>query len=165
MKKGRSLTFLLMIIYLVLLTWIILFKMSLSWADLPNIRSINFIPFGESVIVNGQVYFSEIIDNLIAFIPLGIYLGMLNPRSGFFDKLWPIVALSLFYEVVQYALAIGATDITDLIANTAGGIVGILLYLLLAKVLKEKTTKVLNTVAAVCTVLAVAFLAMLIIAN
>lgn len=165
MKKGQSLTLVLLIIYLIILSWIILFKTSLSWSELPNIRSVNLIPFGESVIVNGQVYFSEIINNLIVFIPLGIYLGMLKPQWSFFKKVLSVLGISLIYEVIQYILAIGATDITDVIANTAGGIVGILLYILLSKALKEKTTKVLNTVAVICTVLALALLSILMIVN
>lgn len=71
MKKNKLLIFLLTI-YILILTWIILFKMQLSFVALPYIRSINLIPFAESVIVNGKIYFGEIIDNLIIFIPVRI---------------------------------------------------------------------------------------------
>ena len=52
------------------MTWIILFKFSISLDELPDIRKINFVPFGEMVIVNGQPDFSEVIMNGVIFLPL-----------------------------------------------------------------------------------------------
>ena len=56
-------------------------------------------------------------------------------------KDWPILKkisvgffISLGIEVLQFVLSIGATDITDLIGNTFGGIVGILVFYLFSKV-------------------------------
>lgn len=77
MKKSKNITISLFVIYLVILTWIILFKLQLSIADLPHIRSINLIPFQESVIINDKLNVKEIIYNVIIFIPLGLYISML----------------------------------------------------------------------------------------
>ena len=54
---------------------------------------------------------------------------------------------------------------TDLLSNTLGVLVGVGLYALLAKRLKEKTRPVLNAAALVCTVLALGFLGVLVGAN
>ena len=43
-------------------------------------------------------------------------------------KLLIIAGISLLLEITQYILAIGSSDITDLITNTAGGLLGCLLY-------------------------------------
>lgn len=55
--KSKKCTLGLLIFYLTALSWIIIFKLQFSIADLPHLRNINLIPFAESVIVNGTVYF------------------------------------------------------------------------------------------------------------
>ena len=69
------------------------------------------------------------------------------------------------YEIIQFIFAIGASDITDLISNTLGGIIGVALVYVLSIVLKDKTHKILNRIAMVCTVLVVIFLFMLLAVN
>ena len=54
MKNERKVTFILLIIYFVILTWIILFKTQFSVSALPHIRSVNLIPFAESVVITGK---------------------------------------------------------------------------------------------------------------
>jgi glycopeptide antibiotics resistance protein len=45
---------------------------------------------------------------------------------------------------VQIAFAIGRADITDVLTNTLGGIIGIGIYALLLKLLKGKTNTIIN---------------------
>lgn len=66
---------------------------------------------------------------------------------------------------MQYVLAIGGSDITDLIGNTLGGVVGIGVFAVLYQLFGRKVIKVLNVLALIGTVAAVAFLALLVIAN
>ncbi len=165
MKKEQQLTKILFVIYLVILTWIILFKMQVSIGDLPHIRNINLIPYGQSVIVNGRIDFGEIIYNAVAFIPVGVYTAILGRGWSFWKKILPAVGISLLYEIFQYAFAIGATDITDLINNTLGGILGILITMLFSVILKERAYKVLNVLAVIGTVLLIGLLMILIAVN
>lgn len=162
MKKEQKNTLLLLIIYIAILSWIILFKLQFTLSTLVSTRRINLIPFGSSVIINGKMDFDEIINNIIAFIPIGLYLSMLKPNWSFFKKACPILGISLTYEVIQFIFAIGATDITDVITNTTGGVVGILLFFIISKVLKDKANKILHVLAIICTLLLVALLALLI---
>lgn len=117
------------------------------------------------MVTNGAINPDEIFNNLIVFIPVGLYLSMLKPEWSFVQKVLPILGLSLFYEVVQYLFAIGASDITDLIANTAGGVVGLLLFSLFQKCLKEKTGKILNLLAVIATILLLGFFLLILVAN
>ncbi|MDO5547613.1 MAG: VanZ family protein [Eubacteriales bacterium] len=165
MKRGNKITAALFFLYLAVLTWIILLKMQFSFSDLDHFRRINWIPFAGSVVTNGTIDLDEIINNLIVFIPVGGYLGMLKPGWPFWKKVCPIFGLSLVYEILQFVFAIGASDITDLLSNTLGGVVGIVFVWLISKGLKEKTNAVLTVVAAACTVLVLAFLALLLVAN
>lgn len=71
--KSKKFTMGLLIFYLIVLTWIIIFKLQFSFENLPHIRNINLIPFGESVIINGKMDFGEIIQNALAFIPFGVF--------------------------------------------------------------------------------------------
>ena len=77
MKNEKKITVTLLIVYLLILSWIILFKLQFSFSALDHIRQINLIPFGSSVISNGKIDFDEIINNAIVFIPVGVYFSLL----------------------------------------------------------------------------------------
>lgn len=150
--------------YLLLLTWGILFKFETNPGSIVFFlapRYVNWIPFSESLIVNGKIVVAEMLFNLVSFIPLGVCLPLVKspwPR-------WKIAGagflLSLVYECLQYILAIGATDITDLILNTLGVCVGLLLYQLFKKVLKSQTRKWVNIIGMI--VLGLAYLILLLL--
>lgn len=164
-KKQHNITMILSTIYFLILIWILLFKMNLSIKDIYKSRSINLIPFGQSVIVNGKIYINEIIGNIFVFIPIGIYTCMLGTNWSFIKKIAPSFIISLAIEGLQFVFALGTTDVTDLLGNTLGGIVGIGIFLLLSKVLKNKTVKVLNILALIATIGLIILLSMLIILN
>lgn len=107
MFNSKKLTVGLLIIYLAVLTWIIVFKMEfdLSLLSRMNLRSINLIPFAESASVNGRVDTSEILLNMVVFIPFGVYLSIIKPKWNFIQKVLPIFSVTLLYEVVQYIFA------------------------------------------------------------
>lgn len=166
-NKQKKFTIGLFIVYFLVLTWIILFKMSFSVHNLVGLRSINLIPFHDSMIVNGRVGIQEIIYNIIAFIPFGIYVCMIADNWSILKKIIPIAEVSLSYEVLQFIFAIGAFDITDLIGNTFGGVIGIAIYFFISKLFKsnQKMNKVLNTIALIITILIIVFLTLLIVIN
>lgn len=165
--NSKELTVVLLIIYLAVLSWIILFKMQFNISLLKNMnfRNVNLVPFSDSLVVNGKIDVSEIILNIAVFIPFGVYMVMIFTKWGFLKKTAPIFGVSLLYEILQYVFAIGASDITDLLGNTLGGIIGIALYYILQKMFKEKTLKILNIIAAFGTVVVVLFLGILVVAN
>lgn len=170
MKKNKNLKksiYGLFIIYLIAVTWIILFKMELDISLLRNMnfRNINWIPFSEPLVVNGKVDVSEMILNTIVFIPFGIYLSMMKEKWNFIQKLLPMFGTSLLYEVMQYILAIGGSDITDLITNTLGGILGLGIYFLCFKLLGKNTIKVFYILAVTGTIFMVMLLGLLVIVN
>lgn len=155
----------LFILYITILTWIILFKLQFSYRELPHIRNINLIPFQESVIINGMIDLDEIIENALIFFPLGIYVCMLFKKWRMLKKVAAIASVSLFYEVMQFILAIGATDITDVIMNTSGGILGVLFYSLCTRCLKQtqKVDSILTILCIIGTILFILLLAILLI--
>ncbi|CAM3280270.1 VanZ family protein [Vagococcus fessus] len=165
--KGKYL----FISYLVVLVWILLFKMAASPADfkalvLSGHRVINLIPFGESVIINGNLDFSEIINNSLIFIPFGGLLGIISKQTNYLQKIMMILGFSVCIEVSQYILGIGATDITDVLTNTLGGIVGLVIYIGLSKLVKQdKLDKFLVNVGSVLFAIPLILLSLLLIFN
>lgn len=119
MKKKEKINYtvpILFLLYLALLIWIILFKLQFSILDLDRVREINLIPFYYEHEVTFHA--TEVLQNVLIFMPFGIYLCLLLPKSRFGVKLLLISVVSLLLEICQYVLAIGRSDITDLIDFT-----------------------------------------------
>lgn len=167
MKNNRQYNFTvgLLIVYLIVLTWIILFKLTLDFSQLGHLRNINLIPFGGSAIVNGRVHIKEIIYNILVFVPMGIYLNMLRSKWPFIKKIIPCFLTSVLFEVLQFIFGIGASDITDLIGNTLGGIAGIGIFYVVQKVFKDKGILIMNILSLTATVIVILLLSLLFIAN
>lgn len=162
--KERKITIFLFLFYLALLTWIIVFKLSFSLSELPRLRNLNLVPFEGSVIVNGKIDYTEIINNLIVFVPIGVYLTLLRPKA-FFNNCLVIIGISLLFESVQYIFAIGASDMTDLLMNSFGGILGLVICLLMQFILKDKAQRMINRIALICTGLIILLLTIIFLFN
>ena len=96
----------------------------------------NFTPFKEiargidSLSISNPFSSTNLIGNVLAFIPLGIFIPKFF-RSGeaLFIKVFLFsLALSLCFEVTQLLLFMGTFDVDDLILNTLGGIVGYIAF-------------------------------------
>lgn len=157
----------LLAVYLVALVWIILFKMQFGFDVFGTMRSVNLVPLAGSVVVNGAADYEEVVQNVLAFAPFGLFVGMLAPRWPFFAKLAPVAAASLAFEVLQYAFAAGATDVTDLLANTLGGALGLGAYALVRHAAKSdgRALRACNVVALAGTVLVVGLISVIVAAN
>jgi glycopeptide antibiotics resistance protein len=132
-------------LYLTMLIWLVLFKFSydiVSVLEHHQVRSLNLIPFAGYSHATAR----EMFENFAVFIPFGLLLAINAQRIDFWRKLGIISAFSLGVELVQFTFAIGITDITDFITNTAGGFVGLALYRLGSKYVPPK---ILNRVIAV----------------
>ena len=124
MQKKQIMYKIFFFVYLVLLVWIVLFKMNFSLADIYPVRAINYIPFYYDV-TEGDVPVYEFALNAVLFIPLGFLLAKAFRTLMFGEGVATIFATSLAFEVMQYILSVGVSDITDLIMNTLGGAIGI----------------------------------------
>lgn len=161
--KKEKVTIVLLFIYCLVLVWIILFKMSFSINDLDKIRSINLIPFYYKNEVS--FHLTEVIENVLIFIPFGIYLKMLDKSNK--KAIMLGLLFSLILEIMQYILSIGTTDITDIITNTSGSIIGVYMYYILNKIFKnkEKINKLLKLLAIIGTILFMLLFLLVIVSN
>lgn len=147
--KSKKFTLALFIFYCLVLTWIIIFKVQFSFENLPHFRSLNLIPFRESAIVNDKMNFDEIIQNMLVFIPFGIFMRVLLEEKMLLKQFIPIIFTSLLFEGIQYIFSIGASDITDVISNSLGGVIGIAIALVLSKITRKNWITLINMISLV----------------
>lgn len=166
-KKQKIMSLIVCGIYMFLLIWLILFKFNFNFnlTELDRIRNINLIPFKESIVVNGRLGIKEIVYNILVFVPLGVYVSIIFYKCSFGKKILPALCMSILFETIQFVFAIGASDITDVIGNTLGGIMGIVCYMLFNKIFKNKSITVINVLGLIIEILALAMLAILFVAN
>ena len=164
-KQNRIFTIILLCVYALILVWIVLLKTSTvaELKYLPCERTLNLVPFHYDVEVGTHV--EEVVLNALVFVPLGLYLAILGMKP------WKAIllgfCLSFLFEALQYTLAIGAADLTDLLMNTLGTAIGAGFYLLLRRISKrpDRLNAVLNVVMCVGTALFLLAAAVLLIAN
>lgn len=160
-EASRIITVVLFAIYAVLLIGIILFKFPFQYQLTEAGRQLNLVPFAGSPSDPRGLAVGEDIENVLIFVPLGIYLTMLRRQWLVGKRILLIAATSVAFEVIQFAFAIGRADITDVVCNTLGGVVGIGLYALSSAILKSRTNRVFTILALIVTVVALAFFAFL----
>lgn len=139
-RKGggilRFVMYLLFGAYVLFTLQIILFKTiplsSILEMDI-KLRSINLIPFQTIAgFMNGNIWslraLANILGNIFIFIPLGVFVSHQGSGKSFKWKAAILLSATLFLEIVQYVLALGSSDIDDVLLNFAGGLLGIALY-------------------------------------
>jgi len=121
-------------------------------------RSINLVPFasiGRYASSHssgaGRVAFANVVGNVLIFIPLGAYAAWLRQRAAAWSTMLAVASVRVAVEIVQGVLAVGASDVDDVILNCAGGLLGILAVRLVSAIVREQATT--RTVVAVSSLL------------
>lgn len=107
----------------------------------------NLVPFHEienyvRLIRNNQSWHSAVnfVGNVIAFMPLGFLLPLLFPKKA--GSLFRVILLSLMLslgvELTQLVMDVGTFDVDDLLLNTAGGMIGYIVYLFIWVIQKKR---------------------------
>ncbi|GHU82759.1 hypothetical protein AGMMS50284_5150 [Clostridia bacterium] len=122
------------IAYLLFLTWAILWKCGMPFIGNDVDRTVNLLPFSGNT--NWELQF-----NIIIFVPFGFYLAAAIPKLSLLRRVLVTLATSFVFEAVQFVLVIGRSDVTDLLMNTLGGVVGIAGFYLLSKLFGKHERK------------------------
>ncbi|WP_147535471.1 VanZ family protein [Bacillus marasmi] len=101
----------------------------------------NLIPFQNTLIyINGSdrfnldIIINNTLGNILVFLPLGIFLPLLFKKYRSYSNLFlHSLLLSLSIEIIQFSMQIGQFDIDDIILNTVGAILGLLIYDMVVK--------------------------------
>ncbi len=155
---SNGITKFLLTIYLIGIYWIIILKL-----NVPHIvekRSVNFIPFAAPMVLNGKVDYGEMVLNVLIFIPLGIYTATLKKHLKIHSPILLVMFTSCLLEFLQFMMKVGAADITDVMTNTFGGLIGVLVYELLLRIFKNhtKVQQIVNILAITFTLLFIGFI-------
>lgn len=120
------------IVYLAFLLWEFLFQDVPPTEILNNdyVGTVNMIPY-EGTTTN------NIFNQIIIFIPLGLFLCIHGRKPTIFPKIMAIFCTSLFLEFLRL-LFFADFDITITINNLIGGIFGIVIYKTLIIIFKDE---------------------------
>lgn len=75
----------------------------------------------------GEYFRSQIINNILLFIPLGTIMSRLRPK---WSTAGTLVMISVGIEILQYLLGRGFFETDDIISNSLGGLIGLTVGLL-----------------------------------
>ncbi len=108
----------------------------------------NLVPFVDVLSGRGD-FIRQVVLNVIMTIPFGFLLSLIKKENTKLIKvIFYTFLLSLSIELLQPLInAFRSADITDLITNVLGGIVGYIMYL----IFKSLITKILNYIKKITT--------------
>ena len=124
-KTYSRIISLIFVLNAVFLTWAILWKCGIPFIGDSTQRTINLVPF------HGNTQW-EMQFNILLFVPFGFLLSAVMTKR-FPWRFLAVACASAFMEIAQYVLAVGRSDITDILLNTLGGFIGIGAFYLLAR--------------------------------
>jgi glycopeptide antibiotics resistance protein len=135
--------------------WLILWKLEVPWvgeaALLPRpLKLIPFLPSGDA----GASQPLEVLANVALFLPFGVYLALLAPAWHWWSSTIIFAAASAILETAQHLMSTGSFDTSDILANTAGGLVGLGILALIRRRLGDRTESVMTRLLLVLSVAA-----------
>lgn len=154
-RRRRGILILAFAVYLVLLAWVVLFKLEVPWigdaAGLERpIKLLPFVPSGDA----GASTPGEMLINLVLFVPFGLFVGAFAPAWSWWRAGLVAFVTSLALETVQHLISTGSFDTTDLIVNTAGALVGWSIFVVVRRRSGERASVVMTRVCVVVSALA-----------
>lgn len=163
-KKEKVFAYVVMGIYLLFLCWLVLFKLADSIDKIPSMRGINLIPFHYDQLANTRFHRMEILYNILVFVPTGFFFSAFGKRKVISGIIASAI-LSLCFEILQWIFALGASDITDFITNTAGGALGTFLFFAMGKLFKGHQVRIVCIIGAIIEAIFIILMIVLIFFN
>lgn len=121
------------VVYLLALAYITLFSRSTAGDHTISLLRTDLL--AEALRTHSLKPIRHIFQNVALFFPLGFLLPRIDPEK-LDDPIWAVLVslmLTVFIETTQMMLNLGQADLTDILANTAGGVLGYLVYRLLCR--------------------------------
>ena len=148
-RIGAVVVWTVFVLYLVLLLKLLLFSRPLG-----SEHSLNLVPFAS---ISDYVFSTSaavkrlavvnVMGNIVAFIPLGAFLPVVRHGAGIWTNLLVVACASIAVEILQGVFGLGASDIDDVMLNTLGGLIGILFFALLLRLLRRRDRVVIAMAA------------------
>ncbi len=138
-KKIHALTISTFVFYMIILIWITIFKCNIE----VSVHDVRF--FLEPMTIGERFAYAlahnsindggikQMLPNVVIFVPLGILVPLLRGRIAPISTSAIAFFTTLSIECLQLVLAFGYFTYGDLICNTAGAVLGIIIYALLIR--------------------------------
>lgn len=140
--------------------------MTIIEGPITHIDAVNLLPFHsirENLEYGRKPISWDMLDNMVMFVPIGIIYCYYQKKFMVVKAIALSFSTTLLIECAQFVLKTGVADIDDLIINTFGGLIGILLYVLLRELSKRtKNTETHEVIDIIATMLPPIFIAFVI---
>lgn len=135
-KTRRKFSISFFVIYIGVLVYFLFFAESLGRDLSSRNYSYNLVPFREILrfinnvqILGTNAVILNTLGNVVAFIPFGFFITPVwGKKISFKYASLLTFNISLLVEIIQLITKVGTFDVDDIILNTAGGMIGIMLY-------------------------------------
>jgi glycopeptide antibiotics resistance protein len=89
----------------------------------------------------------NLLGNIAIFVPLGVFLGILAKagRPTLAAVFWRSLGISFGLEISEVLFSIGTFDVDDLILNSAGGLIGFIVYVSWTSLLRREKSDTLES--------------------
>lgn len=140
--------------------------MTIIGGPITHIDAVNLLPFHgirENLEYGRKPISWDMLDNMVMFVPIGIIYCYYQKNFSVYKAMALSFSTTLLIECAQFVLKTGVVDIDDLIINTLGGLIGILLYAILRELSKRmKNTEIHEIINIIATMLPPIFIAFVI---
>ena len=154
-KRFKVIINITLILFIILLVWIIYFKMgdtemiylNHSWLKKLSIKDrflYDLVPFKLRYDITRQ--FIEVLLNAVVFAPFGVILSLRSEKIQVIRHSLFCFLLSLGFELIQLFTTIGSFATADLIMNTMGYFIGLLIYQIFFKKASTKFNIIFFTI-------------------
>lgn len=135
-----------LIFYMIVLVWIISFKMNMEQGIFECMYYFSKFSLKERFMMSLSTFkfeglfndWKDVLVNMCFFMPLGVYCYELLKNKKFIKGLGIAIFLTLTFETIQMITTVGYFTFSDLVSNTLGYVSGYFIYLLLNRILGKK---------------------------
>jgi len=154
LSSARRILLAAYVVYGVLLAWIILWKLQLPYVGGGAQREIKLVPYLAAGSAGGSDPL-EVAANIALFIPFGAFLALFAPSRRWWSQAAMLAGVSIGLEVAQYVLATGRSDVTDVLDNVLGGMIGVGILTLTRRNSQDRADAAAGRALVICTCFAV----------
>lgn len=145
-KVVRYICIVLFTVYIVAMFYFLIFSDGFGRGTGYETRRYNLEPFCEikrfikyRSALSTESVMLNLVGNVVAFVPFGMLIRWVrNKKTGFFVAFFYSFAFTFIIETIQYITKSGVFDIDDIIMNTVGGLIGYIIYRILAYFLDHR---------------------------
>lgn len=143
-KKIRALAISTFVFYIIIILWITIFKCNIEASAHSASKFWGHMTIGERFAyalsnfnLNDGGWQMDL--NVLIFVPYGMLVPFFAKKNISFTTVFTALLSTLTIECVQVITAFGFFTYSDLICNTLGAVIGVIIFAILSRMLKNKT--------------------------